>query len=126
MLADYYDIVAGTSTGAIIATGLALGKSVDEIRTRYHQLGKLAFRRSLASVPYLSRFGASGITEQLEEFFGTDLTLGDPRLRTLLLLVLHRIDSDSAGLLSNCTQAKYNRTDRLITEGGADRNLDLP
>ncbi len=126
VLADYFDYLAGTSTGAIIATGLALGKSVDEIRTRYHQLGKLAFRRSLASVPYLSRFGASGITEQLEEFFGTDLTLGDPRLRTLLLLVLHRIDSDSAWLLSNCTQAKYNRTDRLITEGGADRNLDLP
>jgi len=93
VLADYFDYLAGTSTGAIIATGLALGKSVDEIRTRYHQLGKLAFRRSLASVPYLSRFGASGITEQLEEFFGTDLTLGDPRLRTLLLLVLRHDDA---------------------------------
>ena len=126
VLADYFDYVAGTSTGAIIATGLALGKSVEEIRTRYHQLGKLAFRRSIRSLPYLSRFGDRGVTKQLEEFFGTDLTLGDPRLRTLLLLVLHRIDSDSAWLLSNCTGAKYNRTERVLTEGGADRNLDLP
>jgi predicted acylesterase/phospholipase RssA len=126
VLADYFDYLAGTSTGAIIATGLALGKPVEEIRTRYHELGKLAFRRSLTSLRYLSRFGDTGVTEQLEAWLGNDLTLGDPRLRTLLLLVLHRIDSDSAWLLSNCTRAKYNRTERFMTPGGADRNLDLP
>jgi patatin-like phospholipase/acyl hydrolase len=32
VLADYFDYVAGTSTGAIIATLVALGFSVDEIR----------------------------------------------------------------------------------------------
>ena len=32
-LADYFDYVAGTSTGAIIAAGIALGMSVTEILT---------------------------------------------------------------------------------------------
>ncbi|MEY1589292.1 patatin-like phospholipase family protein [Burkholderia sp. Bmkn7] len=34
-LSDHFDVVFGTSTGAIIASLLALGKSVDEIHTLY-------------------------------------------------------------------------------------------
>ena len=35
VLADYFDYIAGTSTGAVIGTLLALGKSIDEIRRIY-------------------------------------------------------------------------------------------
>ncbi|MGZ8197193.1 MAG: patatin-like phospholipase family protein, partial [Burkholderiales bacterium] len=35
VLADYFDYVAGTSTGAVIAACVALGMRVDEIRTMY-------------------------------------------------------------------------------------------
>ncbi|MDQ6706824.1 MAG: patatin-like phospholipase family protein, partial [Acidobacteriota bacterium] len=35
VLADYFDYIAGTSTGAIIATCLALGKTVAEVREFY-------------------------------------------------------------------------------------------
>ena len=35
VLADYFDYVAGTSTGAIIATLIALGYSVDQLRDFY-------------------------------------------------------------------------------------------
>ncbi len=34
-LCDYFDLIGGTSTGAIIAASLAIGKTVDEIKTLY-------------------------------------------------------------------------------------------
>ncbi|HEX8117657.1 MAG TPA: patatin-like phospholipase family protein, partial [Pyrinomonadaceae bacterium] len=39
VLADYFDYVAGTSTGAIIATCLSLGMRVEEIRDFYIESG---------------------------------------------------------------------------------------
>ncbi|MDP1760886.1 MAG: patatin-like phospholipase family protein, partial [Deltaproteobacteria bacterium] len=35
VLADYFDFIAGTSTGAIIGTALSLGMTVPEIRSFY-------------------------------------------------------------------------------------------
>jgi len=61
---------------------------------------------------------------ELTRFFGERRSLGDPGLRTLLLLVMHNTATDSPWMLSNCTTAKYNRADRcLLLE--SDRNLDL-
>src|SRR4051794_5372463 len=45
-LGDWFDLIGGTSTGAILATGLALGKSTGELKDIYHQLAPHAFRRS--------------------------------------------------------------------------------
>ena len=42
-LADYFDYISGTSTGAIIATGLSIGMSVDEILTFYRDAGAQMF-----------------------------------------------------------------------------------
>src|ERR1044072_1137778 len=42
----HFDLIGGTSTGAIIATGLALGKSTLEMKEIYHRLAPLAFRHS--------------------------------------------------------------------------------
>src|SRR5262245_41196962 len=44
-LCDYYDLIGGTSTGSIIAAGLALGMSVDEIHKHYFDLGENVFQR---------------------------------------------------------------------------------
>src|SRR5438270_28092 len=43
VLADYFDYIAGTSTGAIIATCLSLGMSVGELETFYRNSGKQMF-----------------------------------------------------------------------------------
>src|SRR5262245_61788769 len=42
-LSDYFDYIAGTSTGGIIAAGLAVGKSVDEILAFYKEAGGQMF-----------------------------------------------------------------------------------
>jgi patatin-like phospholipase/acyl hydrolase len=43
VLADYFDYIAGTSTGAIIAASLSIGMSVAAIRDFYLQTGPAMF-----------------------------------------------------------------------------------
>src|SRR6187431_820620 len=42
-LSHYFDLIAGTSTGAIIAATLALGWKVEELRVKYMSLGERVF-----------------------------------------------------------------------------------
>ena len=44
-LGDWFDLVGGTSTGAIIATALALGKTTADLKDTYYRLAPRAFRR---------------------------------------------------------------------------------
>src|SRR5438874_1178764 len=44
-LADFFDLIGGTSTGAIMATGLATGMSVDKIQDFYRKFATTAFAR---------------------------------------------------------------------------------
>src|SRR4051812_36642647 len=46
VLADYFDYIAGTSTGAIIATCLALGMRVDRVRQFYIESGPAMFDKA--------------------------------------------------------------------------------
>ena len=46
VLGDYFDYIAGTSTGAIIATLIALGHSADEIRDFYLRSGVEMFHKA--------------------------------------------------------------------------------
>ena len=45
-LSEYFDYIAGTSTGAIIASGLATGMSVDELIDFYRKTGTAMFQRT--------------------------------------------------------------------------------
>ena len=54
VLADYFDLIGGTSTGSIIATGLALGWEVARIRELYLELGEKAFVIRTSSLPSTS------------------------------------------------------------------------
>jgi patatin-like phospholipase/acyl hydrolase len=118
-LAEYFDYVAGTSTGAIIATCIAKGFRVDEIRDFY-----LAGARSLLTPAPLwrrlnYRYMSADFTAKLKLELGEE-TLGDESLRTLLLLVLRNADTDSPWPLSNNPFAKYNDRTR------PDSNLTFP
>jgi patatin-like phospholipase/acyl hydrolase len=46
VLADYFDYIAGTSTGAIIATCLSLGMRVSKIREFYEESGRVMFDKA--------------------------------------------------------------------------------
>src|SRR5262245_19792692 len=46
-LADYFDFIGGTSTGAILAAVLSAGLSVAELRQFYQESGPLMFEKEL-------------------------------------------------------------------------------
>lgn len=125
VLADYFDHIAGTSTGAIIAAALALGTPVRELRQRYWSLGKIVFQKRFLPLRARSLYVDKPLHRELADFLGPGRTLGDPELRTLLLVVMHNTVTDSPWLLTNCTRAKYNKADRYLLNQ-PDRNLDIP
>jgi hypothetical protein len=120
VLADYFDYIAGTSTGAIIAAALSLGHRVAEVQALYRKLAPQIFRKRFLPARVRSLYKDRRLSQELDTFFGPGLTLGSDELRTLLLVVTHRMDTDSIWPLSNNTRAKYNDRSR------ADCNLDLP
>src|SRR5215469_12587793 len=46
LLGEWFDLIGGTSTGAIIAAALALGYSASDVREFYHALGPRVLRRA--------------------------------------------------------------------------------
>ena len=119
VLADYFDYIAGTSTGAIIATCLSWGMPVDKIRDFYLQNGKEMFDKASILKRFRHKFEDEKLSRRLQaEFHGE--TLGSERLKTLLLLVMRNASTDSPWPISNNPFAKYNDCAR------ADCNLNLP
>lgn len=106
-LADWFDLIGGTSTGAIIAAGLALGKTTAEITRLYLELGPSAFRRRRWRLTGLvPRFDARPLTRFLEMQLGTR-ALGSADLRTGLAVMAQRFDTGSPWLFSNNPRAPY-------------------
>lgn len=107
VLSDYFDYIAGTSTGAIIAACLAMGKRVAEIRTFYEDSGAAMFKPAgfLRKLRY--KFQHLPLAGKLKEVFGEETRLGSPHLQTLLMLVLRNASTDSPWPLSNNPHAKY-------------------
>jgi patatin-like phospholipase/acyl hydrolase len=55
-LGDYFDFIAGTSTGSIIATGLALGMKVDELLKLYKEHGDKIFQKIELTDPEIKEY----------------------------------------------------------------------
>jgi hypothetical protein len=107
-LGDYFDLVGGTSTGAIIAGALALGHRVSQVRQFYEERAHLAFKRQKWHLPYLKpKFDGRGLRAEIERVIG-DCTLGDEqRLVTGLCIVTKRLDTGSPWILTNSPRAPY-------------------
>jgi uncharacterized protein len=107
-LADYFDYVAGTSTGGIIAAGVAMGMPIGEIIEFYLKSGAEMFEK--ASIIRRAQYWYKGepLALLLQQTFGQTTTLGAPELETLLLLVMRNATTDSPWPISNNPFAKYN------------------
>ncbi|MCG2620513.1 patatin-like phospholipase family protein [Arthrobacter sp. I2-34] len=120
VLADYFDYIAGTSTGAIIAAGLSLGWPVERLRRLYALNGEEMFDKALLLRRYRYKYDSSRLAAMLQREFGAATTLGGDQLQTLLMMVLRNATTDSPWPLSNNPRAKFNTPQR------SDNNLDLP
>jgi patatin-like phospholipase/acyl hydrolase len=119
-LCDWFDLIAGTSTGAITAALLGLGHSVADIRRFYEEEAHVLFASARLRDRLRHSYDAGPLTRRLQEVLGSDTTLGSDRIRTLLLLVLYNATTDSPWFLTNNRAAKFN--DRRLPAC----NLDLP
>jgi patatin-like phospholipase/acyl hydrolase len=129
VLADWFDFVCGTSTGAIIATCVSLGMPVQQIRDFYLQSGPLMFEK--ASIVKRLRYAytdeplAKLLRQQINRAVGRAdddraASLGDDGLRTVLMMVMRNHTTDSPWPVSNNPLARYNDRNR------PDCNLNLP
>jgi patatin-like phospholipase/acyl hydrolase len=120
VLADYFDLVAGTSTGAVLAACIALGMPVAKIRGFYLDSGKEMFDRASLLRRFRYKYEEDKLVAKLKQEFGADTLLGSDRLRCLFMAVMRNATTDSPWPVSNNPVAKYNQRDR------PDCNLDLP
>ena len=125
VLADYFDFVCGTSTGAIIAACISAGMSMEQIRKFYLDSGKQMFDKAslFKRLQYnyndepLAKLLRKALDDQLKE---TDAKLGSLNLKTVLMMVMRNHSTDSPWPISNNPFAMYNDI-RLD-----DCNLKLP
>jgi len=97
VLADYFDLIGGTSTGAIIASALALGWPVERVEALYRELGNSIFESSFFRKGLLRpKFSAEPVKKALQREYG-NIRLGGPELRTGLAVVAKRLDTAAPG-----------------------------
>jgi uncharacterized protein len=119
-LCDYFDYIGGTSTGAIIAAGLARGMTTADIIDFYRSAGGQMFEhaRLIERVKYF--YTADPLKLKLQEVFGSDTNLEPHNLKCLLLVVTKNVTTDSPWPISSNPEAKYNELNRR------DCNLKIP
>lgn len=120
VLADYFDYIAGTSTGAVMAALLALGRRVDELRVLMHGSAHALFTQARLRDRLYYRYRQETVAGQLKAALGADTLLGSDSIHTLLLLMLCNATTNSPWPLSNNPAALFNQSDH------PDCNLRFP
>lgn len=109
-LANWFDLIGGTSTGAVIAGALALGYTTEDIRKFYLELAPKVFRRSFWRLLRLKpKFDAEALRGEIEHVVG-GRKLGSGDLWTGFCLISKRLDTGSPWVLANNPRAPYWKT----------------
>jgi len=124
VLADYYDLIGGTSTGSIIACLLALGHPVADIIALYQTLGKEVFgKRNWHIIPrnwtniralLKSTYRSSTLEKLLREHL-KEIELGDQQqIKTGLSIISKRADTFSLWTICNHPGGMYHGCNKNI------------
>ncbi|MCA9182174.1 MAG: patatin-like phospholipase family protein [Planctomycetales bacterium] len=131
VLSDFFDFVCGTSTGALIASCISAGMSMEQIRAFYVGSGAQMFDKASVFKRLHYNYNDEPLARTLQNTLDSALghqktkttphaTLGSSGLRTLLMMVMRNHSTDSPWPVTNNPSAKYNQPDRK------DCNLNLP
>jgi hypothetical protein len=113
-LCDRFDLIAGTSTGAILAAGLAMGKSATQLRDFYLQFGKDIFTRSFLPVRFWHNYPSGPLEGHLKDVLGEQTTLGSSQLRTQILIVAKNVTLGNDWFFTNNPKNKFFKNNREL------------
>lgn len=119
-LCRFFDYVGGTSTGAIIAAGIARGMSARELLEFYQRTGPAMFDKQFILKRWQAIYRSEPLKQEMQQAFGADTSLHPDDLECLLLAVTRNRTTDSPWPISSNPQAKYNHPAR------PDCNLNIP
>ena len=120
-LGDYFDFIGGTSTGAILAAGLASGMKAAALRDFYVNKGPHVFKRSVRSrIPLLGRlwtkYEAGPLEKELQGIFrdsaGNPLKLGSSELKSLVMIVAQNASEGTTYFFVNEEKGHFYRNNR--------------
>jgi uncharacterized protein len=123
LLGDWFDLIGGTSTGAILAAGLSRGMSVAELQNFYVNSASEMFTKTFFLQRFNTKFNEHPIQEKLREVFGTDSGIGlseSTAWKCLFVAMTMNWTTLSPWPISNNPFAKYNELSR------SDCNLKVP
>ena len=111
LLCEHFDLIGGTSTGAIISAGLSIGMTTSEIKDLYLNIGDKIFgsKYSLLKNPFKrirAEYDFRPLEAALKEVFG-NITMGGPEIKTGLCLVAKRADTLSTWPIINHPDGKF-------------------
>ncbi|NNE76401.1 MAG: patatin [Pricia sp.] len=109
-LCDYFDYFGGTSTGAIIAAGLSIGMSSNQLLDFYTKKGKDMFDKSFLLKKWKSLYESGPLLKMLQDTFGkdTNMDISNGKFKSLLTVVTMNRTTDSPWPISNNPLARYN------------------
>lgn len=106
-LCRHFDLIGGTSTGAIIGTALALGFGTGDLKDFYFHLAPRVFRRSWFRLKlFQTVFDSRSLKEEIGRVIG-ERHLDTPDLLTSLAIIAKRMDTGSAWIVTNNPGSKY-------------------
>jgi hypothetical protein len=106
-LCERFDLIGGTSTGAILAAGLAKGLSATQLRDFYLQYGRNIFTKSFWPVRLWHKYPSKPLENHLKTVLGEDITLGSSELRTLILIVTKNTTLGNDWFFTNNPKSKF-------------------
>lgn len=106
-LSDRFDLIGGTSTGAILAAGLALGLKASELRDFYLNYGREIFTKSFLPLRFWHSYPSAPLEKRLKDVLGDQTTLGSDRLRTQVLIVTKNATEGNDWFFSNNPRQKF-------------------
>jgi uncharacterized protein len=121
-LCDYFDLIGGTSTGSIIAAGLACGMTVGALQDLYRNIGASVFQQGRFGklLPdslqgkLAPKFPSEPLQAELDRQLGADTTLDSDKVLTGLMIMTKRLDTGSPWPLNNGGRGKFAAQDGAL------------
>jgi len=120
-LSDYFDLIGGTSTGSILASCIALGMKVEDIKVNFFDVIYKIFGKKYSQWNVMPGKGAQKIVnvlfskadydsrpiEEALQMMFKDITLGSDAFKSGLCIVAKRADTNSTWPMLNHPGGKY-------------------